>query len=128
MKKKVLFSIFLLLLIGGILYITFVFQTSTTYTLNIPDDSEIAYISIDSHVIRDKQAISTIAKVFRGKVTKIESIQDAPNGTTELFTVSIGGETFYMYKRRGRYYAEQPYNGIYRLNTDDYMLVKGFIK
>ena len=128
MKKKAVFYIFLLLLIGGIFYITFMFQTSTTYTLNIPADDEIAYINIDTFVTHDKQAISTIAKVFRGKVTKIESIQDAPTGTTECFTISIGGETFYMYKRKGRYYAEQPYNGIYRLSADDYMLVKGFMK
>lgn len=128
MKKKAIFYVFLLVIIAGAFYITFKFQTSPTYTLSIPADNKITSIDIDGYQVTDKDSISSIAKIFRGKVTKIQSTNDSPVNSDEEFIVTIENTMIYVYKKSGRYYALQPYNGIYKISKNDYMLVRGFKK
>ncbi len=56
--------------------------------------------------------------------TDIPSVQDAPVNTAyiqvDLRYAAGGTGTFFVYEDRGRYYVEQPYQGVYRISETLY--------
>lgn len=75
----------------------------------------------------DKEWIEQfIAVVIEAESTTKESIQDVPNvetyGKVDILNNS-GVTTLFYYKEQGKYYIEQPYQGVYQtdIDIDDWM-------
>lgn len=73
----------------------------------------------------DKTWISEIiADISSSEPTKKESVQDFPQAESyikidfrhETFRLETGTITIFAYEDRGKYYLEQPYQGIYKID------------
>ena len=91
--------------------------------ITLPQTDEITSIDITfgentvSH--SDKAWISEIiADISSSKPTKKESVQDVPQADSYIkidFRHETGTITIFAYEDRGKYYLEQPYQGIYKI-------------
>ena len=67
----------------------------------------------------DKTWISEIiADISSSEPTKKESVQDVPQAESYIkidFRYEAGTITIFAYEDRGKYYLEQPYQGIYKI-------------
>jgi len=71
---------------------------------------------------------SVIAGLSDSRPTGKESIQDAPEGKpyTKLdFHFSKGASAVFVYPENGSYYVEQPYQGIYEIDSSVYTQICG---
>lgn len=87
--------------------------------------TEIEITAIDGTkvIIADADTVAAIMSALsEAKPTRKASVNDQPVNVASFGTVRINaGEkttVIYYYEKDGRYYAEQPYNGIFRLNAD----------
>ena len=90
--------------------------------ITLPQIDEITSIDITvgentvSH--SDKTWISEIiADISSSEPTKKESVQDVPQAESYIkidFRFEAGTNTIFAYEDRGKYYLEQPYQGIYK--------------
>lgn len=139
MKYKYLVVIILvisiLLFILGMLYH---FRQETTYSLNLPQLEALKSISLEQNnkkqVISDKNKMKDILDNINlvKRVTKIESIQDIPTNVKNNIRIDFifnesGVSTIFIYKRKNKYYIEQPYNGIYEINEDEYNSISEYL-
>ena len=91
--------------------------------ITLPQTDEITSIDITvgentvSH--SDKTWISEIiADISSSEPTKKESVQDFPQAKSYIkidFRHETGTITIFAYEDRGKYYLEQPYQGIYKI-------------
>lgn len=91
--------------------------------ITLPQTDEIISIDITvgentvSH--SDKTWISEIiADISSSEPTKKESVQDFPQAKSYIridFRHETGTITIFAYEDRGKYYLEQPYQGIYKI-------------
>mgnify|MGYP000280868282 CR=1 FL=1 len=91
--------------------------------ITLPQTDEITSIDITiaentvSH--SDKTWISEIiADISSSEPTKKESVQDFPQVESYIkidFRYETGTITIFAYEDRGKYYLEQPYQGIYKI-------------
>ena len=91
--------------------------------ITLPQTDEITSIDITvgentvSH--SDKTWISEIiADISGSEPTKKESVQDFPQAKSYIkidFRHETGTITIFAYEDRGKYYLEQPYQGIYKI-------------
>ena len=92
--------------------------------ITLPQTDEITSIDITiaentvSHL--DKTWISEIiADISSSEPTKKESVQDVPQADSYIkidFRHETGTITIFAYEDRGKYYLEQPYQGIYKID------------
>lgn len=93
----------------------------------LPADKEIDSISIKringtQVLYEDLESIQQVmAVISNAKATNKESVQDFPRAE-KYGTVNIknngGITTVFYYEEAGKYYVEQPYRGIYRLEDN----------
>ncbi len=93
--------------------------------ITLPQIDEIASIDITvgentvSH--SDKTWISEIiADISGSEPTKKESVQDVPKVENYIkidFRFETGTSTIFAYEDSGKYYIEQPYQGIYKIDS-----------
>ena len=91
----------------------------------LPQTDEITSIDItvgESTVSHsDKTWISEIiADISSSEPTKKESVQDVPQAESYIkidFQFETGTSTIFAYEDSGKYYIEQPYQGIYRIDN-----------
>ncbi len=116
----------LLIIIVGIYAIT---KDKTEYILNLPSVHDIKNIELvkdeTTILIEDEETLKEIIELLNNKTTKEASIQDYPGRTSELYKMYFnykenGAAFLYIYKRRNNYYAESPYEGIYKLSKKEY--------
>ena len=122
MKKYV--SIFLCLAC----VLTLVACGKTADPITLPQTDEITSIDITvgentvSH--SDKTWISEIiANISSSEPTKKESVQDVPQAESYIkidFQFEAGTSTLFVYEDSGKYYLEQPYQGIYKIDSQLY--------
>ena len=122
MKKYV--SIFLCL----VCVLTLVACGKKADPIALPQPDEITSIDITvgentvSHA--DKTWISEIiANISSSEPTKKESVQDVPQAESYIkidFQFETGTSTLFAYEDRGKYYVEQPYQGIYKIDSQLY--------
>lgn len=94
----------------------------------LPQTDEITSIDITvgentvSH--SDKTWISEIiANISSSEPTKKESVQDVPQAESYIkidFQFETGTSTLFAYEDSGKYYVEQPYQGIYKIDSKLY--------
>ena len=103
------------------------------YELSIPKEESVDSISFEKKdnkkEITDNEEIKDIIYVLsgsgKGRTTKEESIQDYPVNAENIIKIEFdfkeGGQSLlYVYKKSEKMYIEVPYNGIYRINGDEY--------
>lgn len=136
-KEKMIFIIILLVCVGGALGILYFNKSS--YTLNIPSDDSVYNINLEqngkkievSEQDKIKDIIYIISEVKR--TTTSESIQDSPINVENKIKIDFKYKenktsTVFVYKKKGKYFIEQPYNGIYRISPDKYNSIEKYIR
>lgn len=136
-KEKMIFIIILLVCVGGALGILYFNKSS--YTLNIPSDDSVYNINLEqngkkievSEQDKIKDIIYIISEVKR--TTTSESIQDSPINVENEIKIDFKYKenktsTVFVYKKKGKYFIEQPYNGIYRVSPDEYNSIEKYIR
>lgn len=138
-KGKMIFIIILLVCVGGVLGILYFNKINKYfYTLNIPSDDSVYSINLEqngkrievSEQDKIKDIIYIISEVKR--TTTNESIQDSPINVENEIKIDFEYEenktsTVFVYKKNGKYFVEQPYNGIYRISPDEYNSIEKYI-
>lgn len=139
-KRNLIFIIVLLVCVGvalGILYFNKI--NKPFYTLNIPSDDSIYNINLEQNGKRIevteqdkiKDIIYIIGEVKR--TTTNESVQDSPINVENEIKIDFEYDenktsTVFVYKKKDKYFIEQPYNGIYRISPDEYNSIEKYIK
>ncbi len=105
--------------------------SSKTYNIDLPDKSDIESITVlNDGILKDisENEFETIFDILKNKETKEDSIQDGPVGVSNYITLTLHTEskkyTVYVYEKGSKYYIEQPYNGIYKISSDEYDILK----
>ena len=138
-KGKMIFIIILLVCVGGVLGILYFNKINKYfYTLNIPSDDSVYSINLEqngkrievSEQDKIKDIIYIISEVKR--TTTNESIQDSPINVENEIKIDFEYEenktsTVFVYKKNGKYFVEQSYNGIYRISPDEYNSIEKYI-
>ena len=122
MKKYV--SIFLCLACA----LTLVACGKKVAPITLPQTDEITSIDItfgeNTVSYSDKTWISEIiADISSSEPTKKESVQDVPQAESYIkidFQFEAGTSTLFAYEDSGKYYVEQPYQGIYKIDSQLY--------
>lgn len=129
-KKSIVFIIIGIILVAVIAVVCCLSMDKTLYTLNLPQNVD-NYSSITleqnggSRTIETTENMQNIITKLVGteRTTYEESIQDAPAGMEEKMTITFNSEkiyTLFVYKKKDKYYIEQPYNGVYEITQDEY--------
>ena len=138
-KGKMIFIIILLVCVGGVLGILYFNKINkSSYTLNIPSDDSVYSINLEqngkrievSEQDKIKDIIYIISEVKR--TTTNESIHDSPINVENEIKIDFEYEenktsTVFVYKKNGKYFIEQPYNGIYIISPDEYNSIEKYI-
>ena len=93
--------------------------------IRIPQTDEITsiHITVRENTVNhsDKTWISEIiTDISSSEPTKKESVQDVPQVESYIkidFQFETGTSTIFAYEDSGKYYIEQPYQGIYRIDS-----------
>lgn len=139
MKGKNIVILIAFILVILIFTLCFAIINKPKYNLKLPEISDVSSIFVtlnDNEVKLDKEEeITSIITTLmsNGRTTKIESIQDFPVNVSNVITIKIyhkssGNSTLFVYERKGNYYLEQPYNGIYEISSDEYNSILNFTK
>lgn len=139
MKGKNIVILIVFILVILIFTLCFAIINKPKYNLKLPEISDVSSISVtlnDNEIKLEKEEditgiITTL--MSNGRTTKIESIQDFPVNVSNVITIKIyhkssGSSTLFVYERKGNYYLEQPYNGIYEISSDEYNSILNFTK
>ena len=138
-KKKVIILIAIFVCIDVVLGILYYNEAKKSfYTLDLPLDDSVYSINMeqdDKIVMIDKQEkikdiLFVISKVK--KTTTSKSVQDSPVNAENVIKINIEYNegnilTLFIYKKKNKYFIEQPYNGIYRISFDEYYSIEKYI-
>lgn len=139
MKGKNIVILIAFILVILIFTLCFAIINKPKYNLKLPEINDVSSIFVtlnDNEVKLDKEEeITSIITTLmsNGRTTKIESIQEFPVNVSNVITIKIyhkssGSSTLFVYERKGNYYLEQPYNGIYEISSDEYNSILNFTK
>ena len=109
------------------------------YKLSLYNLNEIESVTIDSMsqydnsiTIDDKRDIKVIYYVFADKTSNTESTTENPKDFDSIYSVSFNTETdsktLYIYYKDNNYFLENPNNGIFESNEEDYKKVETIVK
>lgn len=130
-----------------ILFIIVVFCCAIGYKLanrqvyipDIPNSHNLSSISYELPTgiitVAEEDKMDKILEGLHGLnlSTKTVSVQDVPVDVEDIVYIrfyykedAVGN--LYIYKRNGKYYAEEPYNGIYKIDEEKYNYIIDLIK
>lgn len=140
MKKEIIIFIIVLFLCIGAVTGIYCYNklNKRTYSLELPIVEEISNITLEKNVknieVNDSQEIKNIIDILGGikRITKKESIQDMPVNVENEIKINFNiinnvTETIFVYKKKNKYYIEQPYNGIYEISENEYNSIEKYI-
>lgn len=136
-RRNEIISIVVVLLVCIVLYVFF--MNKNIFTLNISKVEDLSGISLESgevtKKITDAKTMEEMISVLNGsgRMTKEESVNDAPVDVKKLIKVELNANeenpfVIYAYERKGVYYLEQPYNGIYEISEDEYSSLEKYLQ
>ena len=138
-KGKMIFIIILLVCVGGVLGILYFNKINkSSYTLNIPSDDSVYSINLEQNgkriEVSEQDKIKDIIYIINEvkRTTTNESIQDSTINVENEIKIDFEYEenktsTVFVYKKNGKYFIEQSYNGIYRISPDEYNSIEKYI-
>lgn len=112
--------------------IGYYFQERRTYELKFPEAENLKSIAFEQDgktgEVGKEGEIQLILEALKGtenRITKQESIQDAPTNAENIIKIDFcfkegGASTIFVYQKKNKYYIEQPYNGIYSISEEEY--------
>lgn len=100
----------------------------SVYSINMEQEDKIVRIDEQEKI---KDIFFDISKVKR--TTNCKSVQDSPVNAENVIKINIEYSesnilTLFIYKKKNKYFIEQPYNGIYGISFDEYYLIEKYIK
>lgn len=104
------------------------------YNLNEIDNVTIDTLGqYDNNIeITDKSKIKVIYYMFEGKKSNKASKGDNPEDPDKLYSVSFNTEhtsrSLYIYEKDGKYYIEEPNEGLYKSNEEDFEKLESMLK
>lgn len=138
-NKKVIILIVIFVCTGVVLGILYYNDTKKcSYTLNLPLDDSVYSINMEQEdkvvMINEQEKIKDIVFVIskvKGATTS-KSVQDSPVNAENVIKINIEYSesnilTLFIYKKKNKYFIEQPYNGIYRISFDEYYSIEKYI-
>lgn len=141
MKSRVVgFIIFLfVILVFGVL-VWYKLENREVYILDIPNSHNLSSISYELEsgivtVMTEEEMDKVLNGIYDLNLsTQSVSVQDSPTEAEHLVAIrfyykeedSVGN--FYIYKRKDKYYLEEPYNGVYKISEEDYNYIIDLIK
>jgi hypothetical protein len=141
MKSRVVgFIIFLfVVLVFGVL-VWYKLENRDVYILDIPNSHNLSSISYELEsgivtVMTEEEMDKVLNGIYDLDLsTQSVSVQDYPTEAEHLVAIrfyykeedSVGN--FYIYKRKDKYYLEEPYNGVYKISEEDYNYIIDLIK
>lgn len=98
----------------------------------LPDKDDVTEVGVtydgETEYHKDAEWIEQMLSGMKAaEPTNKESVQDAPQVDNYIkidFQLDNGVSTIFVYEDGGRYYIEQPYQGIYELDSAVYSLIK----
>ena len=131
---KIIWIFFAILIILGTSY---QYRDRRTYSLELPETQELTSIRLEQgaegKMMKDYESMDDILDVLNGvkRITQEQSIQDSPVNAEDEIKIDIDfrnrTSTIFVYKKRSKYYIEQPYNGIYKISEEEYNKILGYI-
>ena len=141
-NKNKLVSILLILFVVAMIIglVWYKLETRQEYILDIPNSYNLSSISYELESgIETVMTEEEMNKILNGIYdlnlkTKSVSIQEYPTDVENLVAIrfyykeedTVGN--IYIYKRKDKYYLEEPYNGIYKITEDNYNYIIDLIK
>lgn len=141
-NKNKLVSILIVIIVFGFIagILWYKWSNRDTYILDIPNSYNLSSISYElesgSITISDEAAMDKVLNGLHdlGLSTQDESVQDVPINCENLVPIrfyykeedTVGN--FYIYKRKDKYYLEEPYNGVYKITEEEYNYIIDLIK
>ena len=125
------------------------YQEDDTFKLNLLNKEDIIKVGINTYTQNDnyfeysnKYMIEKLYDIFDDLETKVVSKTYNPENPEEMYKVKffcdeknaiysdkLREDTYLeVYKKDGKYYAKQRYNGIYEIKEEDFNLIKSYIK
>ena len=140
--KKMLIILLVLIFIYIVLIIcTYFLKNLKTYELNLPRQEMVKSIAIESNekkeIIANNEEIQNIIYILNGKnntrTTQKPSINDSPVNADNIIKVEFEinestTSTIFVYMKDNGYYIEKPYNGIYKIDKEEYDLIRKYVK
>jgi len=120
-----------------------------TLKLNLLNKKEVIKVAINTYAQNDnyfeytnRNTIEKIYDIFDNLETTIVSETFNPENPEEMYEIiffndedmllqsdyDIFRTTVDIYRKNGKYYVEQRYNGIYEITEDDFNLIKSYVK
>ena len=134
MKKGIIAIVIIILVILGFYFIN---KSKDNYQLKLPEKDKVVSIKIENNFsVKTISLESTIKEILaiidNNYETNVKSINDSPTSPDTLIKITFNYEeevaTFiYAYTRNGKYYLEQPYNGIYEINQDVFEKLENYL-
>lgn len=98
----------------------------------LPDKDDVTEVGVtydgETEYLKDAEWIEQMLSGMKAaEPTNKESVQDVPQVDNYIkidFQLDNGVSTIFVYEDGGRYYIEQPYQGIYELDSAVYSLIK----
>lgn len=125
------------------------YSNNESLKLELFDKEDIVKVVINTYAqndnyfeFSDKDIIDKIYNIFDELETEIASTTFNPEGPDEMYRIvffndenmllesdnDIFKSDLDVYRKNGKYYAEQRYNGIYEITEEDFNAIKSYIK
>lgn len=119
------------------------YEENQTFKLKLTDKENVVKIGINTgkqennyFEYSDKDTLETIYMIFERLKTETVNKSYNPTEYEEIYAIMFYGndhknaliDTYIeVYKKKGKYYAEQRYNGIYEITEEDFNVIKSYI-
>ena len=125
------------------------YQENNTLKLNLFEKEEIIKVAIDTYSqnnnyyeITNKNTIEKIYNIFSKLETNEVNKNYNPDNPEEMYKIIFFNDEFMLaesdndilkseiniYRKQGKYYVSQIYNGIYQIKEEEFNLIKSYIK
>lgn len=135
---SVLLVIFVVIVIGGIVW--YKIESREVFVPDIPNSHNLSSISYELPsgiitVAEEEKMDAILNGIYDLNLsTKSVSVQDYPTNVLDIVAIRFYYKeddvvgNFYIYKKKDKYYLEEPYNGIYKITEEDYNYIIDLIK
>lgn len=138
-KSFLVVGVVLLFAVVGLVF-WYKYENRQVYILDIPNSHNLSSISYELEsglvtVMTEEEMDKILNGIYDLNLkTQSESVQDYPVDVENLVAIrfyykeedTVGN--FYIYKKKDKYYLEEPYNGIYKISEEDYNYIIDLIK
>lgn len=133
-----LIVLFVIVAVAGLVW--YKLETRQEYILDIPNSYNLSSISYELEsgsvtVMTEEEMDRVLNGIYDLNLsTKSVSVQDFPTDVEHLVAIrfyykeedTVGN--IYIYKKKDKYYLEEPYNGVYKITEENYNYIIDLVK